>query len=105
MYNLFYHIGQSQNFEWENPRRKRKKLNVPSNEFIDFLLGQKIKGIRKKTAIAISKQWNSIAHMLQSFFFEQQNNENLTGYDWLYSKNIPNIKKSTLTALCNRLGI
>ena len=77
-----------------------------SNEFLDFLLGQKIKGIRKKTALAICNYWNSIAHMMQEYEQEKNtNNEYTSAYDWLYSKKIPNITKTALHALCNRLGL
>ena len=73
--------------QWENPSRKRKIQNTNSNEFLQLLLAQKIPGIRKKTAIAICKQWNSLAEMMQEYFNEKDlNNQNLTAYDWLYSK-------------------
>ena len=102
---IYAKIGNSKTFQWENPSRKRKIQNTNSNEFQQFLLGQKIKGIRKKTALAICKEWNTLAEMMHEYFHEKDLNQNLTAYDWLYSKKIPNITKTGLIALCNRLGL
>ena len=102
---IYAKIGNSKNFKWENPSRKRKKRTSNSNEFQHFLLGAKIDGIRTKTAISISNYWESVAEMMQEYFEAKKSTPNLTGYNWLYSKNIPNITKKALKGLCNRLGL
>ena len=54
----------------------------------------------------ICKEWNSLPEMMQEYFHEKNsNNQNITAYDWLYSKKIPSITKKALIVLCNRLGL
>jgi len=103
--SIYGKIGQENTFQWENPSRKRK--NCGSNEhMIDFLLGNKISGIRKKMAIRIAERWNSVSALCLEFDRERSSrSNNLTGYDFIYEQEIPNITSKAINSLCKRLGI
>ena len=84
---------------------KNERQTVPLMNFKKFYSVKKSQEFAKKTALAICNQWNSVAEMMQEYFHERNLNQNLTGHDWLYSKQIPHITNTAVKALCHRLGL
>ena len=72
-----------------NPNCKPELNN--ENEFVNFLFGEKIKGIRKVMTIRISHHWNNIHEKITRYAQAKSNIKHLSAYEWIYNKNIKNI--------------